>query len=164
MILLSCCHLIASTYKATFITSGFTWAYTFVPPLHSQQPSSSICHMQVCYLLPLLMVLLAVTSLPFHLDILVHEQLYVFIDRQVHRHLIDCIPSCALNNVFDSALLEAIVLVLLRGRRTLVILGNIATLMTSNMWVENQNKLDDWHGMYLCNSLWRFCNFQHVTQ
>ena len=36
-------------------------------------------------------------------------------DKHVHRHLIDYIPNCALNGVFDSALLETIVLVLLGG-------------------------------------------------
>lgn len=54
-----------------------------------------------------------------HLDIIVHEQLVVFLDRQVHRHLIDYIPSCALNGVLDSALLETIVPFLLGGRRHL---------------------------------------------
>lgn len=72
--------------------------------------------MQVCCILALLMVLLAVMSLPFHLDILVHEQHDVFIDREVHGHLIDCIPSCAPNGAFDSALMEVDVPMLLRGR------------------------------------------------
>jgi len=84
-----------------------------------------------------------VTPLPFHLDILVHEQLDVFIDRKVHRHLIDYIPSYILNDVFESTLLEAIVPVLLRGKRTLVIPGDIATLIERNMSVENQNKLEE---------------------
>lgn len=99
--------------------------------------------MQVCYLLLLLMVLLLVMPLSFHLDILVYEQLDVFIDREVHRHLIDCISSCALNGVFGSALLVAIVPVLVRGRRTLVIPRDIETLMARNLSVENQNKLKD---------------------
>lgn len=99
--------------------------------------------MHVCYLLLLVMVLLSMMSLPFHIDILVHEQLDVFIDKQFHRHLIDCILSCALNGVFDSALLEAIVLVLLRGRRTPVIPGDITTLIERNLSVENQQKLKD---------------------
>lgn len=47
-----------------------------------------------------------------HLDILVHEQFDLFVDRQVHIHLIDYIPSCSLNGVFDSTLLVAIVHVL----------------------------------------------------
>ena len=98
--------------------------------------------MQVCYLLLLLMVLLTVT-LPFHLDILVHERLDVFIDMQVHRHLIDYIPSCTLNSVFESALLEVIVLVLLRDRRTPVMPRDIETLMEINLSVKNQNKLED---------------------
>jgi len=54
-----------------------------------------------------------------------------------------CIPNCALNDVFDSALLEAIVHVLLRGRQTPVIPGDITKLMASNLLVENQNKLED---------------------
>ena len=62
------------------------------------------------------MVLLVVKLLSSYLDALVYEKLDVFMGRQVHRHLIDYIPSCALNNVFGSSLLEAIVLVLLRGR------------------------------------------------
>ena len=73
--------------------------------------------MQVCYLLLLLMVFLAMIPLPFHLDILVYEQLVVVINRQVHRHLIDCIPiQFTLNGVFDYSLLESIVVVLLRGK------------------------------------------------
>jgi len=120
-ILLSCGHLIASISKDTFITSGSAWTCNFASPLHCQQPSSCICHMQVCYLLMLLMVLFIVMLLPFYLDILVYEQLDVFIDRQVHRHLIECIPSCTLNSVFETALLGAIVPVLLRGRWTPVI-------------------------------------------
>jgi len=89
------------------------------------------------------MALLAMVSLPFHLYILFHEQLNLFMDRKVHRHLIDYIPSCALNDSFDSALLEAIVPVLLRGRQTHVIPRDIETLMERNMLVENQNKLKD---------------------
>jgi len=77
------------------------------------------------------------------LDILVHEQLDVFVDRQFHRHLINCIPSCALNSVFDSALLEVIVLVLLKDKRTPLMPGDIATLMARNMSIKNQNKLED---------------------
>jgi len=48
-----------------------------------------------------------------NLGTLVHEQLDVFVDRQVHRHLINCIPSCTRNGVFDSTLLEPIVPMLL---------------------------------------------------
>lgn len=79
--------------------------------------------------------------LPFHLHILVHEQIDVFINRQVHRHLINFIPIRALNVVFDSALLKAIVPMLLRGRKTPVIPGDVATIMTRNLLVENQSKL-----------------------
>ena len=50
------------------------------------------------------------------LDVLVYEQLNVFVSRQAHRHLIDCIPKHALNGVLAFALLETIVRVLLRGR------------------------------------------------
>ena len=89
------------------------------------------------------MVLLAVMLLPFHLDILVHEQLDVFVDKHVHRHLADCIPSCALNNVFDFALLKAIVLVLLRDIQAHVMHGDMETLMASNLSFENQNKLEE---------------------
>lgn len=37
--------------------------------------------------------------LPFDLDILVYEQISVFIDGQAHRHFLDHISSCALNGV-----------------------------------------------------------------
>ena len=50
------------------------------------------------------------------LDVLVYEQLDVFLSRQAHRHLIDCIPKRALNGVFISTLLETILPVLLRGK------------------------------------------------
>ena len=62
------------------------------------------------------MMLLSVMLLLSYLDVLVYEQIDVFVGKKVHGHLIDCIPKCALNNVFVSALLEIIVLVLLRGR------------------------------------------------
>ena len=137
VILLSHHHPVASISKVAFTTSGSTWTCNFAPPLRCQQPSPCICRMQVWYLLLLLMVLLIVMSLPFHLDILVHEQLDVFIDRQVHKHLISYIPSCALNGVFDSALLEAIVPMLLRVKWTLVIPGDIETFITCNLSVEN---------------------------
>jgi len=159
-ILFSCRYLIASVFKDAFITSGFAWTCNFASPLGCQKPSSFLCHVQVYYLLLLLMVLLTVVSLPFHLDILVYEQLDVFIDRKVHRHLIDWIPSGALNGAFDSALLEANVPVLLRGRWTPVIPGDITTLMERNLLVENQNKLEDWHATYMCDCLWRLHNFQ----
>lgn len=45
------------------------------------------------------------------LDILVNEQLHVFVDRKVHKHVIAYILSCALNGAFDSAQLEDIILV-----------------------------------------------------
>ncbi len=59
------------------------------------------------------MVLLAVMLLLSYLHVLVYEQLDVFMGRQVHIQLIDCIPKCALNDVFYSALLEAIIPVVL---------------------------------------------------
>ena len=65
----------------------------------------------VCCLQLLFMVLLL-----SYLDVLVYEQLDVFMGRQVHGHLIDCIPKCAMNGVFVSDLLETIVPILLRGR------------------------------------------------
>lgn len=71
--------------------------------------------MQACYLFLLMLLLLIVMFLPFQLDILLHEQLDVFIDKKFHRHLIDNIPKCALNSGFNVSLLEAIVAVLLRG-------------------------------------------------
>jgi len=70
----------------------------------------------VCCLQLLFMMLLIVMFLLSYLDFLVYKQLDVIMGRQVHGHLIDCIPKRALNNVFISSLLEAIVPVLLRGR------------------------------------------------
>lgn len=77
------------------------------------------------------------------LDILVHEQHDVFGDRQVHRHLINHIHSYTLNNVFDSALLEVIILVLMRYKQTSMMPGDIETLMVRNFSVKKQNKLED---------------------
>ena len=85
-------------------------------------------------------MLVVVILPPSYLDVLFYEQLDVFVGRQVHRHLNDCIPKCALNVVFDSALLETIVPMLLRGRQTPMMLGDIATFMASNLSVENQNE------------------------
>ena len=62
------------------------------------------------------MVIHAMMLLLSYLDVLVYEQLDVFVGRKVHGHLIECIPKCALDGVFASALLETIVLVLLRDR------------------------------------------------
>ena len=62
------------------------------------------------------MMMLAMMLLLSYLHVLVYEQIDVFVGRQVHRDLIDCIPKCALNDAFLSALLETIVPVLLRGR------------------------------------------------
>ena len=67
----------------------------------------------VCCLQLLFMRLLVVMML---LDVLVYEQLDVFMGRQVHGHLIDCIQKCALSGLFVSALLETILPVFLRGR------------------------------------------------
>lgn len=44
---------------------------------------------------------------------------------------------------FDFALLKAIVLVLLRDKKTPIMLGDTATLMARNLSVKNQNKLKD---------------------
>ena len=52
------------------------------------------------------MMLFIVILLLSYLDVLVYEQLDVFVGRQVHGHLIDYILKCALNNVFISALVE----------------------------------------------------------
>ena len=62
------------------------------------------------------MVLLTVVLLLSYFDVLVYEQLDVFVGRQVHGHLIDCIPKCALNGAFISTLMETIVPILLRSR------------------------------------------------
>ena len=62
------------------------------------------------------MMLLDVMMLLSYLDVLVYEQLDVFLGKPVHGHLIDYIPKCALNGVFVSTLLKTIVPVLLRGR------------------------------------------------
>lgn len=63
----------------------------------------------------LFMVLLVVMMFSSYIVVIFYEQLDVFVGRQVHRHLIDCIPKRALNIVFDSALIEMIVPMLLRG-------------------------------------------------
>lgn len=70
--------------------------------------TASVCCLQLLIIMFLVVMLL--------LDVLVYEQLDVFVSRQAHKHLIDCIPKHALNSVFVSSLLETIVLVLLRGR------------------------------------------------
>ena len=62
------------------------------------------------------MMLLTVMLLLSYPDVLIYEQLDVFVGRQVHGHLIDWISKCALNVVFISTLLETIVPILLRGR------------------------------------------------
>ena len=67
--------------------------------LYVVKPSSYIRCMQVCCLLLLLMVLLVVMLLPYYLDVLVYEQLDVFIGNKPHRHLLGCNPCCALNCV-----------------------------------------------------------------
>ena len=95
-------------------------------------------------------MLLVVMFLPSYLDVHVYEQLNVFVGRQVHRHFIDYIPKCALNDVFNSALLETIVLVLLRGKWTPGIPGDMVTLMVSNLSVETKTSLRiDWQHTYV---------------
>ena len=61
-------------------------------------------------------MMLVVMLFPSHLDVLVYELFDVFVGRHVPRYLIDYIPSSALNDVFNSIVLEAIVPMLLRGR------------------------------------------------
>ena len=114
MIFVSRHHLIASISKYVSIMSGSdlnlqlcsTSMLSTTFPLHSSSagvlPSTVVDGATHCYVVSI------------HLDILVHEQLDVFLDRQVHRHLTNCIPSCSLNNVFESALLEYVLLVRLR--------------------------------------------------
>lgn len=70
----------------------------------------------VCYLQLMFMMLLAVMFLLSYIDVLIYEQPNVFMSRKAHRYLIDCIPKCDLNNVFESTLLETIVPMALRGR------------------------------------------------
>lgn len=62
------------------------------------------------------MMLLIVMLLLSYLDVLVYEQLDVFVGQQVYKHLINNIPKCALDDVFISPLMETIVPILLRGR------------------------------------------------
>ena len=62
-----------------------------------------------------MMLLVMMFSLSY-LDVLVYEKLDVFVGRQVLKHLIEYIPKCAMRDVFYSALLEAIVPMLLRDR------------------------------------------------
>ena len=88
------------------LCSTFVLSTTFL--LHSLHP---VCCLQLFF-----MVLLAMMLLLSYLDVLVYEQLDVFMGRQVHGHLIDCITKCALNGVCVSALLKTIIPVLLRGK------------------------------------------------
>lgn len=98
----SSCRVVSSSPQSPKLLSSHVvrfWTCIFVPPLHFQQPSSFLFHAQVCYPLLLLMVLLSLMSWPFYLDILVYEELGVFIDRQAHRHSLNCISSCTLDGV-----------------------------------------------------------------
>ena len=100
-----------------------------------------LCLWNLVCCLQLLTVLLAVVLLPSYLDVLVYKQLDVFVGRQAHRYLIDCIPECAQNIVFNSTLLDTIVHVLLRGIWIPTIPGDMETFMARNMSVENQMNL-----------------------
>ena len=91
----------------------------------------------IFFLQLLFMMLLAMM---LSLDVLAYKQLDVFVSRKAHRHLIDCIPKHALNGFLVSNLLETILPVLLRGRWTPTISGGMATLITRNLLVENQNE------------------------
>jgi len=62
------------------------------------------------------MMMLTMMLLFSYLDVLVYEQLDVFMGSQVRGNLIDYIPKCALNGFFVSTLLETIIPVLLRGK------------------------------------------------
>ncbi len=104
----------------------------------------------------LVMMLLIVMLL---LDVLVHEQLDVLVSRYAHGHLIDYIPKHALNSVFISALLETIVPVLMRGRWTPVIPGDMEKLIARNLSVKNQNEHENWLATYLGEWSWRLHNF-----
>jgi len=64
----------------------------------------------VCFLQLLFTILLAVMLLLSYLDVLAYEKINVFVSRQSHRHLIDCIPKCSLNSVLEFALLETLYL------------------------------------------------------
>src|SRR5699024_6928212 len=95
------------------------WTYLSLQPCSASMLSTTLLlnsfHL-VCCLHLLFMMLFVMTLLLSYLDVLVYEQLDVFMGRQVHGHLIDCIPKRALNGVFVSSLLETIVPILLRGR------------------------------------------------
>jgi len=155
-IFMSCHHLIAWVSKVAFIISGSAWSCNFVLPLCCQQPSSCI-HCIRCvrwiHCVHCIHCIWCVWYAAFrccswccllrYLDILVYEQLDIFMSRQSYRHLIDCISKCSLNGVFDSTLLETIVPAPLRGRWTHAIPDDMATLMESNLLVENQNGLEN---------------------
>ena len=98
------------------------------------------------------------------LDVLVYEQPDVFVGRQFHGHLIDCILKCAMNNVFMSSLLETIVPILLRDKWTPGIPEDMATLKASNISVENQNEHENWLATYMGTWSWRLHNFDRDVE
>lgn len=71
--------------------------------------------------------------MPFHLDVLVYEQLSVFVDGKLMDTCSTASPVALSTMSFDPALLESIVLVLLRDKRMHVILGDRETLMARTM-------------------------------
>jgi len=62
------------------------------------------------------MMLLTAMFMLSYPDVLDYEQLYVFVSRKLHGHLINYIPKSTLNGVFLSTLLETIVAMLLKGK------------------------------------------------
>lgn len=105
----------------------------------------------VCYRELLFMMLLFVMLMLSYLDVLVYEQLDIFVSRQAHRHLINCISRSTLNGVFNIALFETIAPALLRGRWTLALPGYMEELVASNLSVKNQNEHENLLATYLCD-------------
>lgn len=99
----------------------FNFSLTLCCPQHS----SYIRRTLLCCLLLLLMVLVTMMSLPFYLDVIFYVQHDVFINRQAHRHILDCNPVVLSTLSFHFPLLKAIILVLLRDRQTSVMARDI---------------------------------------
>jgi len=166
MFFLSCCFstcnsffFTSSTFARSYVTLSLyswslqncfhqQWTSLSLQPCSASMFSSFLLHLfHLVWCLWLLFMIMLIVMLP--LDVLVYEQLDFFVSRQAHRHLIDCIPKCALNCVFISTLLEAIVPILLRGKWTPEMLGDMATLRVINLSVKNQNEHENWLKTYL---------------
>lgn len=135
------------------------WTCLSLQPCFSSVFSTAL-HLQSLHLVCCLQLLfMMLFFMMMSLDVVVYEQLDVFVSRQAHIHLIDCIHKRALNSVLVSVILKTIVLVLVRGKWTPTIPGDMETLIASNLSVENQNEHENWLATYLGEWSWRLHNF-----